>query len=123
MSERYKHLYLLTVDGAVLTQARINRGLSLEAVVQKMSDGINISTVSRWEQGLLQPSPSRLSALVKLYGTHEFVRLNERAVLTDDEVRELRQLRKFLLKGRIQLNGDAVLWAKEIEVVRKLREG
>jgi uncharacterized protein YnzC (UPF0291/DUF896 family) len=49
--------------------------------------------------------------------------LNEKAVLTDFEVEELKKLRKELLHGRFYLNGKAVLTEAEIEVVMKLREG
>ena len=120
-STRYARISLLAVDGKALTDARIKMRLSIEGVADKL--GCNASSVSRWEQGKLQPSPFRLRALEKLYKTQNFVRLNEKASLTDEEVLELRKLRKNLLHGCIRLNGEAVLRSKEIEVVRKLREG
>ena len=120
-STRYARISLLAVDGKALTDARIKMRLSIEGVADKL--GCNASSVSRWEQGKLQPSPFRLRALEKLYKTQNFVRLNEKASLTDEEVLELRKLRKNLLQGCIRLNGEAVLRSKEIEVVRKLREG
>ena len=120
-STRYARISLLAVDGKALTDARRKMRLSIEGVADKL--GCNASSVSRWEQGKLQPSPFRLRALEKLYKTQNFVRLNEKASLTDEEVLELRKLRKNLLHGCIRLNGEAVLRSKEIEVVRKLREG
>jgi len=120
-STRYARISLLAVDGKALTDARIKMRLSIEGVADKL--GCNASSVSRWEQGKLQPSPFRLRALEKLYKTQNFVRLNEKASLTDEEVLELRKLRKNLLQGCIRLNGEAMLRSKEIEVVRKLREG
>jgi hypothetical protein len=86
--------YLLTVDGAALTKARCAKEMSLEDVVQGFSDGVNISTVSRWEQGKLMPSPERLWKLIDLYGTNDFVRLNGRAVLTAEEIEVVRKLRE-----------------------------
>jgi transcriptional regulator with XRE-family HTH domain len=120
-STRYARISLLAVDGKALTDARIKMRLSIEGVADKL--GCNASSVSRWEQGKLQPSPFRLRALEKLYKTQNFVRLNEKASLTDEEVLELRKLRKNLLQGCIRLNGEAMLRSKEIEVVRRLREG
>jgi transcriptional regulator with XRE-family HTH domain len=120
-STRYARISLLAVDGKALTDARIKMRLSIEGVADKL--GCNASSVSRWEQGKLQPSPFRLRALEKLYKTQNFVRLNEKASLTDEEVLELRKLRKNLLHGCIRLNGEAMLRSKEIEVVRRLREG
>jgi len=113
--------YLLTVDGAALTKARMKSNLSLEKVVQRFGEGMNKSTVSRWEQGVLNPSPERLWKLVELFGTNDFVRLNDKATITEAEELVLRGLRRELVIGR--LNGKAVLTAEEIEVVRKMREG
>ena len=118
----YKETKLLTVNGKALTSARIASKLSLLNVAEKLN-GCNQSSVSRWEQEKLIPSLARIVALVDLYGTNKFVRLNETAVLTDFEVEELKKLRKELLYGRFYLNGKAVLTEAEIEVVMKLREG
>ena len=62
-------------------------------------------------------------ALIGLYGTHKFVRLNERIALTAEEVKVLLNLRADLIQEPVRLNGKAVLTVEEIEVVRKLREG
>jgi transcriptional regulator with XRE-family HTH domain len=119
--KRYSTTYLLTVDGAALTKARFDSNITLESVAHYIGPGMNKSTVSRWEQGILQPSPERLAALVKLFGTNDFIRLNDKATITDAEKLVLQGLRKELVVDR--LNGKAVLTAEEIEVVRKMREG
>ena len=93
-TKTYRTTYLLTVDGAALTKARIRNGLIGEEVAERIGGGLNKSTVSRWEQGLIQPSPERLFALVDLLGTNDFVRLNGRAVLTTEEIEVVRKLRE-----------------------------
>ena len=86
--------YLLTVDGAALTKTRCDNGLSLEDVAQRIGSGVNKSSVSRWEQSILTPSPERLWKLVDLFGTQEFIRLNGKAILTADEIEVVRKLRE-----------------------------
>jgi transcriptional regulator with XRE-family HTH domain len=86
--------YLLTVDGAALTRARMKSGLRAEDVAQSLGDGVNKSSVSRWEQDVLQPSPARLWKLVDLFGTQDFIRLNGKAVLTAEEIEVVRKLRE-----------------------------
>lgn len=86
--------YLLTVDGAALTKERCNNGLSVEEVALRIGPGMNKSTVSRWETGMLQPSPERLWKLVDLFGTNDFIRLNGKAVLTAEEIEVVRKLRE-----------------------------
>jgi transcriptional regulator with XRE-family HTH domain len=90
----YRGAYLLTIDGAELTKARVAAGLRGEDVATRLGDGANKSTVSRWEQGQLQPSQERLFALVELFGTHSFVRLNGKAALTREEIDAVRKLRE-----------------------------
>lgn len=89
----YSKKSLLTVDGASLTSARCRARLSIEAVAAKL-DGCNQSSVSRWEQSKLMPSVERIFALVDLYGTNDFVRLNGRVVLTAEEIEVVRKLRE-----------------------------
>lgn len=113
--------YLLAVDGSLLTQARIDSQLSCEAVAHRIGGGIHKSTISRWERGVKNPPLSSLFELVELFGTNDFVRLNEKAVVTEQEKEVIRGLRDGLVVER--LNGKAALTAEEIEVVRKLREG
>jgi ribosome-binding protein aMBF1 (putative translation factor) len=86
--------YLLTVDGAGLTKARTDRDWGQDEVAAKMAEGMNASTVCRWEMGKLQPSPENLWKLVDLFGTTDFVRLNGRAVLTAEEIEVVRKLRE-----------------------------
>ena len=85
--------YLLTVDGNALTKARFKSQLSMEDVVQRLGEGMNKSTVSRWEMGILNPSPDRLWKLVDLFGTQNFIRLNGKAVLTAEEIEVVRKMR------------------------------
>ena len=89
-----KTAYLLTVDGAALTKARFKSQLSMEDLVQRLGEGMNKSTVSRWETDVLQPSPERLWKLVDLFGTQDFIRLNGKAVLTAEEIEVVRKLRE-----------------------------
>ena len=91
---QYSSTYLLTVDGASLTRARLAKGFGVADVVKELGDGMNKSTVSRWETGMLQPSPQRLFALVDLFGANDFVRLNGKAVLTSEEIEVVRKLRE-----------------------------
>ncbi len=92
-TRQYSANNLLTIDGAALTRARIKSQLSMEDLVQGFP-GCNKSTVSRWEQGVLSPSTERLFMLVDLLGTHDFVRLNGKAVLTAEEIEVVRKLRE-----------------------------
>ena len=94
MANWYKTTYLLTVDGASLTKARLKKRMSLDDVAQKIGDGVNQSSVSRWETSVIQPSPERLFALIDILGTNNFVRLNGRAVLTSEEIEVVRKLRE-----------------------------
>lgn len=84
---------LLTVDGAVLSDARIAAQMSVLEVAAKL-DGCNQSSVSRWEQGKLNPSVERIFKLIDLFGTNDFVRLNGKAVLTSEEIEVVRKLRE-----------------------------
>lgn len=86
-------IYLLTVDGEALTSARVGVQLKQEDVAQRVG-GINKSTVCRWEQGLTNPNQDQVFALVELFGTNDFVRLNGRAVLTAEEIEVVRKLRE-----------------------------
>ena len=89
-----KSAYLLTVDGGALTKARCNKQLSMDDVARLIGDGMNKSAVSRWEQGVFNPSKERLWKLVDLLGTNNFVRLNGKAVLTAEEIEVVRKLRE-----------------------------
>ena len=91
--KQYSKTSLLTVDGEALTSARFARQLSLGDVAAKL-DGCNASSVSRWEQGKLNPSVERIFKLVDLFGTNDFVRLNGKAVLTSEEIEVVRKLRE-----------------------------
>lgn len=69
----YKHSYgnTVRVDGAKLTNARLSAGKSLEDVAQYL--GCNKSSVSRWEQGSLVPSESRILQMVMFFNNHSFL--------------------------------------------------
>ena len=90
----YSSTYLLTVDGAALTKIRLRKRMGLSDVAQQLGEGVNKSTVSRWETGMLQPSPTRLWKLVDMFGTQDFIRLNGKAVLTPEEIEVVRKLRE-----------------------------
>jgi predicted transcriptional regulator len=90
--KQYSKTSLLSVDGEALTSARVNAQMSVGDVAKKLN-GCNQSSVSRWEQGKLIPSQERIFALVEMYGTFNFVRLNGRAVLTAEEIEAVRKLR------------------------------
>jgi DNA-binding XRE family transcriptional regulator len=92
MAKNGNTVYLLTVDGAALTVARVDRGLDQQKVAEQV--GVNKSTVCRWEQGFTQPSQPVAFALVELLGTDNFVRLNGKAVLTAEEIEVVRKLRE-----------------------------
>lgn len=72
LSKRNKFI----VDGAKLCAARVNAQLSMDEVAEVL--GCNKSSVSRWEQGRLQPSESRILRLVELLGVKDFVRANSK---------------------------------------------
>jgi transcriptional regulator with XRE-family HTH domain len=59
------------VNGAKLTEARVDAGFSLMDVAKKI--GCNKSSVSRWEQGTLNPSPKRVELLAKMYKRRGFI--------------------------------------------------
>lgn len=60
------------VDGAKLTQARIEAGLSMEDVSAVI--GGNKSSLSRWERGIVHPSEHAILKLVVLLKRGDFVR-------------------------------------------------
>ena len=66
-----KHKML--VDGAKLAQARIDAGLSILQVSIALNDGCNKGSVSRWEQGKLNPSEVRILKMAGLFGTTSFI--------------------------------------------------
>jgi transcriptional regulator with XRE-family HTH domain len=61
-----------TVDGAKLTAARLEAGLSMEEVASKI--GGNKSNLSRWERGIVHPSERAILKLVVLLKSGSFVR-------------------------------------------------
>ena len=61
-----------TVDGAKLTAARLEAGLSMEEVASKI--GGNKSNLSRWERGLFNPSEHAILQLVVLLKSGSFVK-------------------------------------------------
>ena len=63
---------MIKVDGATLTDVRIAAEKSLDEVASWFP-GMNKSSVSRWEQGILTPSEDRILKLVQMFGTSEFV--------------------------------------------------
>ena len=63
---------MFTVDGAKLTAARIEAGLSMENVVAVI--GGNKSSLSRWERGLQHPSKDAILRLVVLLKRGDFVK-------------------------------------------------
>jgi predicted transcriptional regulator len=61
------------VIGSKLTDARIEAGYSMDDVVVLLGDGINKSSISRWEQGVLNPSRKRVKKLIEIYKRNDFV--------------------------------------------------
>ena len=61
-----------TVDGAKLTAARLEAGLSMEDVAAKI--GGNKSNLSRWERGIVHPSERAILKLVVLLKSGSFVK-------------------------------------------------
>lgn len=120
MRPKDKEKTLLTVDGYALTQLRIKAGMPMSVLV-KHFPGCNKSTISRWEQGIWNPSEERLWKLVEIFGTTEFIRLNGKVVVTGEEVEELSKM--FPNRDLFRLNNKVILTAEEIEAVKKLREG
>jgi transcriptional regulator with XRE-family HTH domain len=59
------------VDGARLSAARIAAGFSIRDVAERIKK--NRGTISKWEQGINQPSAKALNALAKLYGNRNFI--------------------------------------------------
>ena len=94
MANWYKTTCRLTVDGAALTKARLKKRMGLEEVAQGIGGGVNKSSVSRWETGVIQPSMERLFALADILGTQDFIRLNGKVVLTSEEIEVVRKLRE-----------------------------
>jgi len=61
-----------TVDGAKLTQARIEAGLSMEDVSAVI--GGNKSSLSRWERGIVHPTEHGILSLAVLLKRTDFIR-------------------------------------------------
>ena len=93
MKGNYCRTSLLAVDGAALTKARIAAGLSVGDVADRIPR-CDKGKVSRWETGVLMPSPERLWRLVEMLGTRDFIRLNGKAVLTWEEIEAVKKLRE-----------------------------
>jgi transcriptional regulator with XRE-family HTH domain len=64
-----------TVDGAKLTTARIEAGMSMEDVSAKI--GGNKSSLSRWERGIIHPTERAILKLVVLLNRVDFVKEKE----------------------------------------------
>lgn len=71
---RYSKSNKFIVDGAKLCKARIDAQISMDEVAEML--GCNKSSVSRWEQGRLQPSEARIQKLTEILGTVNFVQAN-----------------------------------------------
>lgn len=69
----YKRKKTVVVDGAKLCDARLAAGLSVEKVARMLGDGVNPSSISRWEQGKLRPTAERVLKLIALYKKADFV--------------------------------------------------
>lgn len=63
------------VDGAMLSAARIAANLSIRDVAIRIKR--NRGTISKWEQGINQPSGEALMELVILYGRSDFIQGRE----------------------------------------------
>jgi transcriptional regulator with XRE-family HTH domain len=61
-----------TVDGARLTAARIEAGLSMEDIAGKI--GGNKSNLSRWERGIVHPSEHAILKLAVLLKRTDFIK-------------------------------------------------
>jgi transcriptional regulator with XRE-family HTH domain len=61
-----------TVDGALLTQARIEAGMSMDDVALYL--GGNKSSLSRWERGIVHPTERSILQLVFLLKQCDFVK-------------------------------------------------
>lgn len=61
-----------TVDGALLTQARIEAGMSMDDVALYL--GGNKSSLSRWERGIVHPTERSILQLVFLLKKCDFVK-------------------------------------------------
>ena len=68
--------------------------MSLGEVVRNLGDGVKQSSVEPMGTRNAEPIPKRLFALVDLFGTNDFVRLNGKAVLTSEEIEVVRKLRE-----------------------------
>ena len=61
-----------TVDGAKLTAARIEAGLSMDDVAARI--GGNKSNLSRWERGLFNPSEGAILRLALVLQRVDFIK-------------------------------------------------
>ena len=80
---------IFVANGAELTKARLKKGMAMSAVAAAL--GVNKAKISRWERQALIPSDAHLRALVDLYGTCDFVVLNSRAVLDEEQAQWFRE--------------------------------
>lgn len=64
----------IIVNGKKLSEARIAANLSLDEVSELLS--LNKGTISKYEQGRIQPSEERICRLAELFGTDDFVTVN-----------------------------------------------
>lgn len=72
-----------TINGAVLLQAREDRGLSQEQVARLA--GVTQSAVSKYENGRLQPSGSTYKAICKALGIHRDAAKIPQPISTDQD--------------------------------------
>jgi predicted transcriptional regulator len=75
MARKYINSNRIRVDGAKLTQARIDANMSAQDVATELR--CNKSSISRWEQGTLIPSEERIMRMVMMFGRGDFVIKNE----------------------------------------------
>jgi ribosome-binding protein aMBF1 (putative translation factor) len=67
---------VLSVDGKKLTDARLGANLSQQDIADKLLVP-HKSTVSRWEQGKMQPRDDQIEALARVLKTRNFI-LNDK---------------------------------------------
>lgn len=67
-----KHLSLYIVDGGLLTEARIEAGMSMEEVASRL--GCAKCNLSRWERGMFQPEERFIPKLMLLFERTDFVK-------------------------------------------------
>ena len=71
MTRTYNGEQTFAVNGAKLSKIRIKAGMAMSELAAELE--CNKAQISRWEQGKLNPSGSRIRKMIQIFGRSDFL--------------------------------------------------